>query len=87
MIESGLAMIVVSDASPLNVLIRLNCVDLLAELFGSVLIPTAVEAELTHPRTPVVHQLHDRSASIGRCATTGWPRLARDGALGEDYPK
>lgn len=45
-------MLVVSDSSPLNYLIRLGCVDVLPTLFGRVLIPPAVEAELTRASTP-----------------------------------
>lgn len=46
-------MLVISDASPLNILIRLDFVDLLPRLFGSVLIPSAVADELRDPRAPV----------------------------------
>jgi predicted nucleic acid-binding protein len=46
-------MLVVSDATPINVLVRLRVVDILRELYGQVVIPTAVEAELSHPNTPV----------------------------------
>ena len=45
-------MIVVSDASPVNILIRVGCANVLHELFGSVVIPPAVAAELSHPSTP-----------------------------------
>lgn len=47
-------MIVVSDTSPLNVLVRIEHVELLPQLFGRVLIPPAVAAELSHLRTPEV---------------------------------
>lgn len=45
-------MIVVSDASPINILVRIGCVDLLAGLFQTVLLPPAVVRELTHEATP-----------------------------------
>lgn len=45
-------MIVVADASPLNYLIQIECDTLLRELFGKVLVPTAVIEELRHPATP-----------------------------------
>jgi predicted nucleic acid-binding protein len=45
-------MIVVSDSSPLNILIRIGCVEVLPKLFGAVVIPPAVAAELSHPATP-----------------------------------
>jgi predicted nucleic acid-binding protein len=45
-------MLVVSDASPLNVLIRLGLADLLVALFKSVVIPASVAEELSRPATP-----------------------------------
>ncbi len=45
-------MIVVADSSPINILVRIECIDLLPRLFGSVSIPTEVQAELIDPRTP-----------------------------------
>ncbi len=41
-------MLVVSDASPANVLIRIGQIDVLPALFHSVVVPTAVAQELTH---------------------------------------
>jgi len=46
-------MLVVADSSPINVLIRIDHVDMLPRLFGSVLIPPEVQAELSHTRTPI----------------------------------
>ena len=40
-------MIVVSDTTPLISLLKIDCIDLLEKLFGQVLIPQAVFAELT----------------------------------------
>ncbi len=45
-------MLVVSDASPLNILIRCGDAGVLPVVFGSVLIPPAVRHELTAARTP-----------------------------------
>ncbi len=45
-------MLVVSDASPLNVLVRIGLADLLPRLFDMVVIPQAVADELTHAATP-----------------------------------
>lgn len=45
-------MIVVADATPLNVLIRIGQADLFPALFGRVLIPVQVEQELLHAHTP-----------------------------------
>jgi len=45
-------MIVVADTTPLNYLILIRHVDLLPLLFGRVMIPPAVFAELQDPETP-----------------------------------
>lgn len=44
--------LVVSDNSPLNLLVRLGLIDMLPELFGSVVIPDAVADEMADPRAP-----------------------------------
>ena len=41
-------MIVVSDTSPVRALAHLECLELLQQLFGEVLIPPAVDLELRH---------------------------------------
>jgi predicted nucleic acid-binding protein len=46
--------IVVSDSTPLNILIRIGLVDILPNLYGQVLIPVAVRDEMSHQRTPEV---------------------------------
>ena len=43
--------IVVSDTSPLRALSHLGCLALLHDLFGEVIVPPAVIAELEHPRS------------------------------------
>ena len=45
-------MIVVSDTSPLRYLILVDHAHLIEEIFGHVLVPSAVEQELTDPSTP-----------------------------------
>lgn len=45
-------MIVVSDTSPLNYLILIDCQDVLPALFGQIIIPRAVLNELQHAKTP-----------------------------------
>ena len=45
-------MLVVSDATPLNVLVRVGVVEVLHALYGRVVIPPAVERELSHSSTP-----------------------------------
>lgn len=46
-------MIVVADTSPLNYLILIKHADVLGKLFGSVVIPPAVESELNRAESPV----------------------------------
>lgn len=50
-------MIVVADTSPLNYLILIEQIDLLARFFGVVYIPPAVMAELNDPAAP--RQVHE----------------------------
>jgi predicted nucleic acid-binding protein len=45
-------MIVIADTTPVNYLVLIQAVDLLPRLFGQVLIPPAVFAELKDPETP-----------------------------------
>lgn len=45
-------MIVVADTSPINYLVQSGYVWILPKLFGQVLVPHAVIAELKHPRAP-----------------------------------
>ena len=47
-------MLVIADASPLHYLILLESTDVLSVLFGRIVIPRAVAAELQHPQTPAV---------------------------------
>ncbi|HYL76116.1 MAG TPA: DUF3368 domain-containing protein [Bryobacteraceae bacterium] len=45
-------MIVVADSAPLHYLILLDLTDLLPQLYGDVLVPTAVAGELSSPGAP-----------------------------------
>lgn len=45
-------MIVVCDTSPVNYLVLIDEIDLLPQLFTTVVLPAGVLAELQHPRTP-----------------------------------
>lgn len=47
-------MIVISDTGPLNYLVLMGAVDILPSLYGSVVIPEAVQRELLHPDTPEI---------------------------------
>ena len=44
--------IVVADAGPLHYLVLIDAIDLLPRLFGKVVVPDPVRAELSRPRTP-----------------------------------
>jgi len=46
-------MIVVSDTSPLNYLVLIQCAELLPQIFGRVAAPPAVITEMLHPRAPM----------------------------------
>jgi len=43
---------IVADTTPLNYLILIEAAEILPQLYGNVLIPPAVEQELTHPAAP-----------------------------------
>lgn len=47
-------MIVVADASPLNYLLLIDAAHVVEPLFGEVIVPTAVQRELSHLRAPAV---------------------------------
>lgn len=47
-------MIVVSDTTPINILAQIGLIDLLPQLFGTVVITPGVVAELAHPSTPAI---------------------------------
>ncbi len=47
-------MIVVADASPLNYLLLIDAANIVKPLFGEIIIPAAVQRELSHPRAPAV---------------------------------
>lgn len=44
--------LVVSDNSPLNLLVRIGCEGILPSLFNRVVIPPEVVSEMTHPKAP-----------------------------------
>jgi len=47
-------MLVVSDASPINILIRIGQIEVLPDLFVAVAIPTSVAEEMSRPTTPQI---------------------------------
>jgi predicted nucleic acid-binding protein len=46
-------LIVVADTSPLNYLIEIDCIGLLHQLYGTIIVPRAVAYELTHSDAPM----------------------------------
>jgi predicted nucleic acid-binding protein len=62
--------VVVAYTTPLSYLIVIDRADILASLFGEVLIPEAVLAELRHPRTTIFHprSCASRAGGVGRSA-------------------
>jgi predicted nucleic acid-binding protein len=70
-------MIVVCDTSPVNYLVLIDEIDLLPQLFTTVVLPAGVLAELQHPRTP------SRVASWAR-ELPPWVRvISPEGAVGD----
>ena len=47
-------MVVVADTSPLNYLVQIDEANLLAKLYGAIVVPAEVFGELTHPGAPPV---------------------------------
>ena len=47
-----MSMVVVSDSSPLHYLVLCDAIEVLPQLFGRVIVPKAVVAELSHAHTP-----------------------------------
>lgn len=55
-------MLVVSDASPINILVRIGHIDILPGLYGAVVVPPSVYAEMSHEGTPDLVRQWIRSA-------------------------
>ena len=45
---------IVADTTPLNYLVLIEAVDILPRVYGRVLVPPAVKAELSDPKTPIM---------------------------------
>ena len=45
---------IVADTTPLNYLVLIQAAEILPNLYGTVLIPPAVKAELAHTNTPAI---------------------------------
>ena len=72
-------MIVVSDATPLNVLARIALIEFLPRLYGRVVIPSAVRDELTRPSTP--KDVRDWAASAPAWLEVKDPAVRDQGGL------
>jgi predicted nucleic acid-binding protein len=70
-------MIVIADSSPINILVRIDRVEVLPRLFGEVVIPDAVQMELESSRTPEVVRsfMSTRPPWLVLRAASGAPRL------------
>ncbi len=55
-------MIVIADTSPISYLIRIDLIDILPKLYGSILVPPSVRDELKHPRAPEAVRRWDRAS-------------------------
>ena len=55
-------MIVVADTSPINYLVLIDEINVLAKMYGTVVIPDLVRKELLHPSTPATVTLWLRNA-------------------------
>jgi len=73
-------MIVVADASPVNYLIQLECVEILEQLYGRVLVPQAVMRELRDERAPA--SVNRWSSTLPSCAEVGHLAAGAMGLLG-----
>ena len=60
---------IVADTAPLNYLVLIEAIGILARLFASVLIPPAVKKELSHGNAPAA----DAARSTGSVQTRGAP--------------
>ncbi len=66
---------VIANASLLHYLVLIACVHILPELFGRILLPRAVEAELLHPRAPA--EIRTWLISSPSCLPRGWTSVPR----------
>lgn len=73
-------MIVISDATPVNILIRIGFIHVLPHLFDTVLLPTAVIKELSHPRAPQI--VREWAAQLPGWAQVRSPNATGAGATG-----
>ncbi len=73
-------MIIVSDTTPLHYLILIKRAELLATLFGAIIIPEAVFTEMSHAKTPVAVQ-------EWIAALPAWAQVKRASAANSDTIK
>lgn len=73
-------MIVISDATPINVLVRIGSIGVLEDLFGRVLLTPAVLRELSHSRTP--QEVRDWATQLPPWVQVRSPRVPDKGGRG-----
>lgn len=71
-------MLVVSDASPINILVRIELIEVLPKLFGEVLVPPTVVRELSNPHAP--ERLREWVAHLPAWFKVTAPAVAMSGA-------
>ena len=57
--------LVVADASPIRYLIVIGEIELLPKLYETVVLPSAVVAELTHPNAPMAARYWSERCPVG----------------------
>ena len=72
-------MLVISDTSPLNILVRIGQVDILSHLFGQVWVPPSVLEEMSHSGTP--QRVRDWTAS-----PPSWLRVQAPAKIDDSIP-
>jgi predicted nucleic acid-binding protein len=72
-------MIIVADASPLNYLTQLQCVEIPEQLYGRVLVPQAVMQELRNEHAPVA--VREWSSTLPSWAEVGHLAASQDNSL------
>lgn len=77
-------MIIVSDTTPLHYLILIEREEILPALFGEIIVPEAVLAEMSHPKTPAaVRRWIDSPPNWMQVKTDSRAFLATVGGLGK----
>lgn len=76
-------MIVVADATPVNILVRIGAAEVLQQLFHCILVPPGVLAELSDPRSPEALRAWIAAHPEWLCVEAPTAALPEDGRLGQ----